>query len=118
MVDIAQETEAALMTFDYRYFGVNRPTEYESLQLVEILKNKSISCQTVPHRLRILNSFQSNKSLLMLLISPDSSVNILEAVVILPLFYGVLDSEELYRFGLEAVIHISLMLRNYKFTCI
>lgn len=27
MVDIAQQTRAALLTFDYRYFGVNRPTE-------------------------------------------------------------------------------------------
>lgn len=26
MVDIARETGAALVTFDYRYFGVNRPT--------------------------------------------------------------------------------------------
>lgn len=42
MVDIAQQTGAALMTFDYRYFGVNRPTETASFEDLEYLSVEQI----------------------------------------------------------------------------
>jgi serine protease 16 len=42
MVDIARETQAALMTFDYRYFGVNRPTETASFEDLEFLSIEQI----------------------------------------------------------------------------
>ncbi|KAJ6646561.1 Dipeptidyl peptidase 2 [Pseudolycoriella hygida] len=37
LVDIAKDTRAALMTFDMRFFGVNRPTSDTSLENLELL---------------------------------------------------------------------------------
>jgi len=42
MVDIARETGAALLTLDYRYFGVNRPTDTASAEDLEFLSVEQI----------------------------------------------------------------------------
>lgn len=42
MVDIARETGAAVLTFDHRYFGVNRPTETASFEDLEFLSVEQI----------------------------------------------------------------------------
>lgn len=42
MEDIAEETGAALLTFDHRYFGVNRPTETASFEDLEYLSVEQI----------------------------------------------------------------------------
>jgi serine protease 16 len=42
MVDIARETRAALLTFDYRYFGANQPTPTASAEDLEFLSVEQI----------------------------------------------------------------------------
>lgn len=42
MVDIADDTGAAVLTFDYRYFGVNRPTDTASFEDLEFLSVEQI----------------------------------------------------------------------------